>query len=352
MRILGLIGSARRLGNTEALVKEALLGAREAGAQAAVEAGAEAGAQAGAETVIQSETAVEVSLLRLTDLNIKPCRGCMSCVFGDGTCATKDDDMPYLLDLMLQADGVVIGAPTYILSPAAIIKLITDRFLMVAPRIRELRAKKRYAATINVAGLPSWDPFGSSMLNMFALAFQFELVDSVTAFSPGPGETLLDQKNIEAAHAAGRQLAEAAAGRGKKAGFAGGEGVTGVTGAAGAMQGSRRNVCPVCGNLYFAIFPDGKVTCPICEAEGRLVAGNAAGSGIGNAARSGPAAGGLTVEFPASVHSTNRWAEEPLIRHVNDWIIASKDTYRQKRPAIKELLQKYQRLNDWWIKRD
>ncbi len=341
MRILGLIGSARRLGNTEALVKEALLGAQEAGAQAAVEAGAEAGAQAGAETGIQSETAVAVSLLRLTDLNIKPCRGCMSCVFGDGTCAIKDDDMPYLLDLMLQADGVIIGAPTYILSPAAIIKLITDRFLMAAPRIREIRAKKRYAATINVAGLPSWDPFGSSMLNMFALAFQFDLVDSVTAFSPGPGETLLDPKNIEAAHAAGRHLVEAAAGRGKKAGFASGEG---VTGAAGAIQGSRRNVCPVCGNVYLAISPDGKVACPICEAEGWLVTGNATGNG--------PVVGDLTVEFPASVRSTNRWAEEPLIRHVNDWIIASKDTYREKRPAIKELLQKYQRLNDWWVKRD
>ncbi len=323
MKILGLIGSARRLGNTEALVKEALLGAQEAGG--------------GSQTGGSSETRVEVSLLRLTDLNIKSCRGCMSCVFGDGTCAIKDDDMPFLLDLMLQADGLVIGAPTYILSPAAIIKLITDRFLMVAPRIKEIRAKKRYAATINVAGLSPWNPFGTSLLNMLALAFQFELVDSVTAFSPGPGETLLDGKNIEAAHAAGRRIVEAVAGRGTGR-------LPGPEGESAARPESYRGACPVCGNTYFSISRDGKVACPICEAEGRLVAGDTD--------REWLPAGGLAVEFPASVRDTNRWAEEPLIRHVNDWIIASKDTYREKRPAIKELLQKYQRLNDWWIKKD
>jgi len=49
MKILGLNGSERKLGNTEILVKEALMGAEEEGAQ--------------------------VEMLRLTDYKILPCDG-------------------------------------------------------------------------------------------------------------------------------------------------------------------------------------------------------------------------------------------------------------------------------------
>lgn len=55
MKILGLIGSYRKLGNTEVLVKEALMEAQRHGA--------------------------EVDMLRLTDLRIEPCKGCMACAF-------------------------------------------------------------------------------------------------------------------------------------------------------------------------------------------------------------------------------------------------------------------------------
>jgi len=56
MKILGLHGSERKLGNTEILVKEALMGAEEEGAQ--------------------------VEMLRLTDYKVLPCDGLAPCVFG------------------------------------------------------------------------------------------------------------------------------------------------------------------------------------------------------------------------------------------------------------------------------
>jgi len=52
-KVLGLIGSARRWGNSEVLVREALLGAQKTGAS--------------------------TEMLRLTDLHIEPCTGCMRC---------------------------------------------------------------------------------------------------------------------------------------------------------------------------------------------------------------------------------------------------------------------------------
>ncbi|MHA1431093.1 MAG: flavodoxin family protein, partial [Candidatus Freyarchaeota archaeon] len=65
MKILGLVGSYRKYGNTEVLVREALMSASEMGA--------------------------EVELLRLTDLTIKPCKGCMACVFKNAECRIEDD---------------------------------------------------------------------------------------------------------------------------------------------------------------------------------------------------------------------------------------------------------------------
>ncbi len=53
MKVLGLT-CGRKMSNTEILVKEALMGAEEMGAK--------------------------VEIVRLMDLNIKPCTGCNSCV--------------------------------------------------------------------------------------------------------------------------------------------------------------------------------------------------------------------------------------------------------------------------------
>ena len=102
MKILGLVGSYRKLGNTEVLIREALMSAAEMGA--------------------------EVEMLRLTDLNIKPCKGCMACVFKKADCKIEDD-ANFLFSKLFEADGIILGSPIYIFGPAGIIKMIQDRFL-------------------------------------------------------------------------------------------------------------------------------------------------------------------------------------------------------------------------------
>jgi multimeric flavodoxin WrbA len=92
MKILGLT-FGRKLSNTEILVKEALIGAEEMG--------------------------VEVEIVRLMDLNIKPCTGCNACVIslfekgGAGDCVIKDDDFKIIDDRILECDGITIGSPVY-----------------------------------------------------------------------------------------------------------------------------------------------------------------------------------------------------------------------------------------------
>ena len=101
---VGIVGSARVLGNSDLQARQALLGA-------------------------QAEGATD-ELLRLTSLHIEPCTGCMRCVLGRRPCAI-DDDMAWLIHTIQAANALVLVAPTYFLGPAAVLKLVLDRLLMV-----------------------------------------------------------------------------------------------------------------------------------------------------------------------------------------------------------------------------
>ena len=98
--ILGIVGSARTWGNCELMVRQVLRGAAIEGA--------------------------DISLLRLTDLHLEPCNGCMRCIIGGQTCPLEDD-MNWLIEKLQATDGLVLAAPTYWLGPPAAIKLVLDR---------------------------------------------------------------------------------------------------------------------------------------------------------------------------------------------------------------------------------
>jgi multimeric flavodoxin WrbA len=113
------------MSNTEIMVKEALMGAEGAGA--------------------------EVQFVRLHDLTIKPCTGCNSCVVdlmernGGGKCTIKDDDFPFIDNLIMDCDGLIVGSPIYEKSPSGQLKSLNDRmgpshdvgFRMIAQKMRE-----------------------------------------------------------------------------------------------------------------------------------------------------------------------------------------------------------------------
>ena len=91
MKILG-VSSGGKNGNNDSMCKEALMGARENGA--------------------------EIEFVRLLDLDIKYCTGCVSCVMslmrGKGNKCALKDDFDWLLDKMLDADGIVFSTPVFV----------------------------------------------------------------------------------------------------------------------------------------------------------------------------------------------------------------------------------------------
>lgn len=105
-RVLGIVGSPRRQGNTEILVDEILAGAEENGAF--------------------------IHKVILKDLDIAPCRACEVCR-KTGACV-QQDDMPDLLTQMFENDVWVLGTPVYWWGPTAQFKAFLDRWFGVNNR--------------------------------------------------------------------------------------------------------------------------------------------------------------------------------------------------------------------------
>ncbi|MHA1555511.1 MAG: flavodoxin family protein [Candidatus Heimdallarchaeota archaeon] len=100
-KILGIIGSPRRGGNTETIVDEVLAGAKEAGA--------------------------ETDKIILNELTIAPCQGCYSCS-DKGKCQF-DDDMDIINEKISESSVLVFGTPVYFWGPTGQFKVFTDRLL-------------------------------------------------------------------------------------------------------------------------------------------------------------------------------------------------------------------------------
>jgi multimeric flavodoxin WrbA len=99
VRLLGIVCSPRKGGNTEILVKEALKPAEEAG--------------------------WETELFLMSEKQVAPCNACESC-FKTGSCVI-DDDMQELYQMLEKADAVIIGSPVYFGNVSAQAKAVMDR---------------------------------------------------------------------------------------------------------------------------------------------------------------------------------------------------------------------------------
>lgn len=114
MKILVLLGSHRRNGNTDHLVKLVMEHVSRQAEQAGV--------------------GLDVETVYLGQRNLKYCRGCRICYDrGEQFCPVKDD----LLEIkskMLAADGVLLASPVYVDDVSAITKNLIDRLCHVCHR--------------------------------------------------------------------------------------------------------------------------------------------------------------------------------------------------------------------------
>ena len=103
--VLG-ISFGRKMGNTDVMVKTALMECEKAGH--------------------------EVHFIHADDLDIQPCTGCISCVVGMTTGRGKggcplNDELYILEEALMECDAVIVGSPTYVLGPTGRFKTVCDR---------------------------------------------------------------------------------------------------------------------------------------------------------------------------------------------------------------------------------
>jgi multimeric flavodoxin WrbA len=110
MKVMGFIASPRKEGNTAWIINKILDGAKEQGA--------------------------ETRSWYFSDLDIKPCQGCLGCHKGDqDRGCVINDDMQKLYGALEQADVLVLGSPIYMGQMSAQAKIFTDRlFAQISPR--------------------------------------------------------------------------------------------------------------------------------------------------------------------------------------------------------------------------
>lgn len=100
-KILAVVGSPRRNGNTHILVSRIVEGA-------------------------ESEGAVG-DFLFLDEVDIHECNGCHAC--WEGKECSKNDGMNSIYPQIVECDGIVFGTPVYWYGPTALMKAFIDRFV-------------------------------------------------------------------------------------------------------------------------------------------------------------------------------------------------------------------------------
>jgi multimeric flavodoxin WrbA len=99
MKVIAIVGSPRKNGNTELLADHTLKAIAEEG--------------------------LDTELIRLAGLEIKPCNACMVCQ-KEEKCSIEDDLFPIYLK-MKEADGIILASPVYFGSATSLIKALMER---------------------------------------------------------------------------------------------------------------------------------------------------------------------------------------------------------------------------------
>jgi len=120
MKILAVVGSPRRNGNTHIVVRKIAEGAKAKGAA--------------------------VKEIFLGDLTIAECDGCQCC--WEAERCSKDDDMQQVYEQIIGSDGFIFGTPVYWYGPTALMKAFVDRFVYFncEKNRKKIRGKKAVLA--------------------------------------------------------------------------------------------------------------------------------------------------------------------------------------------------------------
>ncbi len=200
-KVMGIV-AGRHNGNSEILVKEALSAVQEAGGEAI--------------------------LINLFDYHIEHCIGCEGCTMQMGEvamdptkkykgCVLKDkDDMDAIVNVMQTCQGVIVGCPSYDLTPSSLYLKFAQRFLAYELSFRleigdVAEDPHTVAGLIAVGGsCHDWQTLTLEAMGATMFTQSLNVVDKMMAVRDGrPGNVLLRPEQIARAHKMGENIAKA-----------------------------------------------------------------------------------------------------------------------------------------------
>ena len=183
MKIVAFNGSARKDGNTAILINYVFRELEKAG--------------------------LSTELVQLSGTNIHGCIACMQCFENKNQrCAVKNDIVNDCIEKMLEADGIILGSPTYFANVSTEMKALIDRAGMVSRANSDMLARKVGAAVVAVRRAGSIHVFNS--INHFFFIGQM-IVPGSSYWNLGigrqKGEVEKDDEGIETMKNLGTNMA-------------------------------------------------------------------------------------------------------------------------------------------------
>lgn len=182
-KVLGVVGSPRKNGNTHVLVSKILEGVKSRG--------------------------ISTATIFLNDLTIEECYGCHVC-WKNEKCV-KNDDMSSLYQKIIESDVIVFGTPVYWYAPTALMKGFIDRFVYFnGPKNR-----KKIKGKLGVIAVPFEDEDDETVapvVSFFEKSLNFlgmKLIGKIIA--PGvtiSGEVKEKKEYMDEAYELGRKVAK------------------------------------------------------------------------------------------------------------------------------------------------
>jgi multimeric flavodoxin WrbA len=272
-QILGIICSPRKLGNNEIAVKEISRRISEHHA---------------------------LKLLRLSDFNLRLCKGCYLCLF-KSHCVLKDD-LPVIIDAFCQADAFIVSAPAYCLGANASLKVLADRVLAFSGHVKEIWGKP--AVGISVAGLEGKEGFTKLNVDNFMRLFLMNVKASEIIYAALPGEIIIKEGNLSILD----RLA------------------TALTGDVIEPAEPR---CPLCKGDTFRFLGDNRVRCMLCSNEGIVEASDS----------------GVRIHAQRSSHELFL-SEQDAMDH-GQWLAGMKSKYQDNKTDLKAVTAPYKEIGEW-----
>ena len=183
MKAVAINGSARKDGNTAILIKHVF-------------------------AELEAE-GIQTELIQLAGKEIHGCRACYACFANeDGQCGVKDDFVNECIAKMTEADGIILGSPTYFSDVTAEMKALIDRAGFVARANDFLFKHKVGAAVVAVRRAGATHAFDT--INHFFLIGQMVVPGSIywnIGVGREKGDVEKDEEGIQTMKILGRNMA-------------------------------------------------------------------------------------------------------------------------------------------------